>query len=343
MKILILGASGFVGRHFAAALQTNGHEVIRGIRKPRLPTDIAVNFCKDTDKATWLPRLKSVDVVINAVGVLRDSKQQPMALLHEKTPLALFAACQEAGIKRIVQISALGVDKGIETPYFQSRRAVEAYLNDSLNVESMVRPAHHERSDLDSVRHNLKVTSALEDTEPVLIEAEGLVEKHSEEEKHHSIKFLILRPSVIYGEDGASAKMFRLQASLPVQTLPAGGKQCLQPVHIDDICEAVNRWLVDTEARSQTISCVGLEATDMRGMLDSYRQQLGYATALHINIPLFLVGLSARIGDFIPASPLCSDTLTMLNAGNTGDVTAFAVLLDRSPLSYRQFISNPVT
>ena len=332
MKILICGASGFVGRHLAAALQTNGHEVIRGVRKPRLPTDIAVDFGKDTDKATWLPRLKGVDVVINAVGVLRDSKQQPMALLHEKTPLALFVACQEAGIKRIVQISALGVDKGIETPYFQSRRAVEAYLNDSLNVESMVRPAHHERPKFNIVR-----------PEPVLSVAEGLVEGHRENDNQIQTTYLILRPSVIYGEEGASAKMFRIQASLPVQTLPAGGKQRLQPVHIDDICEVVNSWLDDPEARSQTISCVGLEATDMRGMLDSYRQQLGRANAVHISIPSFLVGLSARIGDLIPASPLCSDTLTMLNAGNTGDVTAFAKLLGRPPLSYRQFISNPVT
>jgi uncharacterized protein YbjT (DUF2867 family) len=286
MKILILGASGFVGRHFTAALQTQGHEVIRGVRKPRLPTDIAVDFCKDTDKATWLPRLNSMDVVINAVGVLRDSKAQPMRLLLEQTPIALFAACQEAGIKRIVQISALGVDKGIETPYFQYRRAPEAYLN------------------------------KLPD----------------------SIRWLILRPSVIYGDDGASAKMFRLQASLPVHFLLAGGKQRLQPVHIDDICEAVSRWLADGHAQSQTVSAVGADATDMRGMLDSYRQQLSLNTAFHIGVPSALVSLSAKLGDYIPSSPLCSDTLQMLNAGNTGDVESFAKLLGRQPLSYRQFI-----
>jgi uncharacterized protein YbjT (DUF2867 family) len=288
MKILILGASGFVGRHFAAALQTKGHEVIRGVRKPRLPTDIAVDFCKDTDKATWLPKLNGVDAVINAVGVLRDSNTQPMRLLLEQTPIALFAACQEAGIKRIVQISALGVDKGIETSYFRYRREPEAYLN------------------------------KLPD----------------------NVRWLILRPSVIYGDDGASAKMFRLQASLPVHFLPAGGKQCLQPVHIDDICEAVSRWLADDHAQSQTVSAVGADATDMRGMLDSYRQQLGLNTALHIGVPSALVSLSAKLGDYVPASPLCSDTLLMLNAGNTGDVAPFAKLLGRQPLSYRQFIKK---
>ena len=311
MKILICGASGFVGRHLAAALQNNGHEVIRGVRKPRLPTDIAVDFSKDTDKATWLPRLKGVDVVINAVGVLRDSKQQPMALLHEQSPLALFAACQEVGVKRIVQVSALGVDKGIETAYFQTRRAPESFLNNT------VRP------------------------EPVLSVDEGPVEGHTENDIQVQTKYLILRPSVIYGEDGASAKMFRLQASLPVLTLPAGGKQKLQPVHIDDIGLAINNWLANPDSQSQTVDCVGTEATDMCGMLDSYRTQLGHQRpALHLSIPAPLVSLSAKIGDFIPASPLCSDTWAMLNAGNTGDGTAFAKILGRQPLSYRQFIKT---
>ena len=286
MKILICGATGFVGRHLTNAFRAAGHTVVRGIRKPSQPDDIAVDYCQDTAKETWLPKLAGIDVVVNAVGVLRDSADQPMKLLLEQTPLALFSVCKEAGVKRIVQVSALGIDCGIETPYFQYRRAPEAFLN-------------------------------------------ALPE---------DVRFLILRPSVIYGEDGASAKLFRLLAGLPLHTLAAGGKQRLQPVHIDDICEAVVLWLADPDASSQTVTCVGQEATDMRGMLDSYRQQLGHSQAVHLSIPAKLVELTAKIGDFIPASPLCSETLTMLNAGNTGDSTAFAQLLGRQPKSYRTFI-----
>lgn len=287
MKILICGATGFVGRHLTFALTAAGQTVVRAIRKPSQTGDIAVDFVKDTDPAVWLPRLQGIDAVINAVGVLRNSQQQPMERLLEQTPLALFSACREAGVQRIVQVSALGIDQGIETPYFIYRRKPEAFLNHLP----------------DGIRH------------------------------------LILRPSVIYGDDGASAKTFRLQASLPLITLPGGGRQKLQPVHIGDICEAVVRWLTDLEAVSQTVSCVGLEATDIRGMLDSYRQQLGHAGALHINIPSFLVSLSAKLGDFIPSSPLCSDTLLMLNAGNTGDSSDFAKLLGRPPLSFQGFIT----
>lgn len=288
MKILICGATGFVGRHLATSLRANGHTVFCGVRNPSQPDDIAVDFTRDTTKEAWLPKLVGIDAVINAVGVLRESKRQPMALLHEKTPIALFSACQEAGVKRIVQITALGIDHGIETIYFQSRRAPEAYLK------------------------------TLPDT----------------------CRYLILRPSLVFGDDGIRSKMFKYLAELPVHLLMAGGKQQLQPVHIEEICEALNHWLTNPKAKNLTVECVGAESTDMRGMLDSYREQLKYKNALHINIPAFLVRLSARIGDFVPSSPLCSDTLTILNAGNTGDASEFTKLLGRSPRSYRTFLQS---
>jgi uncharacterized protein YbjT (DUF2867 family) len=287
MKILICGATGFVGRHLTDSLREAGHTVIRAVRRPSEPDDIAVDFCNDTTKEVWLPRLKGISVVINAVGLLRDSRSNPMQKLHTETPTAIFAAAAEANVERVIHLSALGVDSGINAAYFSTRLLAE---------------------------HALKALPS-------------------------KLRWLCLRPSVIYGEDGASAQMFRTQAKLPIHSLPMGGRQRLQPVHIDDICAAVTIWLSDPNAVSQIVEAVGAEATDMRGMLDSYRQQLGHGPALHISIPSLLVTMAARIGDHIPASPLCSDTLKMLSAGNTADATGFAKLLRRAPKSYQEFIN----
>lgn len=286
MNVLICGANGFVGRHLVRALCEAGHTVIRGVRQPREPSDIAIDYRHDTVKEVWRSRLVGTDVVINAVGVLRTSSRAPMLQLHAEAPRALFEACAEAGVTRAIHLSALGIDQGIQTAYFQTRRIAE----DSLCALS------------------------------------------------RSLHWLILRPSLIYGEDGASARLFRSIAKLPLHALPMGGHQKLQPVHIDDISAAVTRWL-DTDAfDSQIVSAAGSESTTMRGMLDSYRSQMELSPAWHFDVPAFMVRLAARIGDTLPASPLCSDTLTMLSAGNTADITGFTQLLGRSPLSYRHFI-----
>ncbi|HEX5338240.1 MAG TPA: NAD-dependent epimerase/dehydratase family protein [Gallionella sp.] len=287
MKILICGATGFVGRHLTDALRNAGHTVLRAVRSPVGPDDIAVDFCNDTSKEVWLPRLQGIAVVINAVGVLRDSCDNPMQKLHGETPAALFAACAEAGVERVIHISALGIDSGIDVPYFTTRIAAEHAL-------------------------------------------QALPEK---------VRWLCLRPSVIYGKDGASAQMFTQLAKLPVHALPMGGLQALQPVHIDDICAAVANWLDEPGATSQTVDAVGAEATTMRGMLDSYRKQMHYRQAWHVAVPASMVRLAARMGDCIPSSPLCSDTFTMLSAGNTADSSGFAKLLGCPPKSYREFIA----
>lgn len=286
MKILVCGASGFVGRHLLKGLRAAGHQCVRGVRRPQQPDDVAVNYLQDVTAAAWIDKVRGFDVVINAVGILRDSTAMPMQQVLAEAPAAMFKACVETGVKRIVNFSALGVEGPLMTAYFQRRREAEAVLFA---------------------------------TPPPMC-------------------WLNLRPSVIYGQDGASAKMFRLLAALPIHALPMGGVQILQPVHIDDVVEVVCRWLGDDLAGRQCVNAAGAEATTMRGMLASYRAQAGRGTALHIPVPGVLVKLGARVGDFLPFSPLCTDTLTMLNAGNTGDNSAFAQLLGRTPTSFRHFI-----
>jgi uncharacterized protein YbjT (DUF2867 family) len=288
MNILICGASGFVGRHLYDGLSAAGHNCIRGVRRPQPPQDIAVDYLRDLTPEQWLPKLKGIDAVINAVGVLRDTKAQPMRQLLAEAPIALFRACAQAGVKRIVNVSALGVDSALDVPYFARRREAEAALFASPS----------------------------------------------------GIRWLNLRPSAIYGEDGASARMFKLLAALPVHGLPLGGKQELQPVHIDDVVAAVRNWLDDMDAQSLSVNAAGAEVVTMRGMLDSYRRQLGHRPALHVHVPGFMVKLGARLGDFVPQSPLCTDTLRMLNMGNTGDNAAFARLLGRSPRACGEFIAG---
>ncbi len=130
MKVLVCGAKGFIGGNISRALEKAGHEVIAGV-SPRhagsVPNSVVVDYAKDTTPQAWLPRLDNIDVVINAVGVLRTSHARPIEAVHQHTPIALWNACTQANIKKVIQISALGAETG-NTQYASTKRAADHHL-----------------------------------------------------------------------------------------------------------------------------------------------------------------------------------------------------------------------
>lgn len=122
MKILLVGGNGFVGSHIASALRIAGHELVIVSRSHG--TDIN-QLLRPAD---WLPLLAGVDVAINSVGIIAETAGQTFTKLHTWAPLALFEACVEAGVPRVIQISALGADEQAFVPYQQSKKAADDAL-----------------------------------------------------------------------------------------------------------------------------------------------------------------------------------------------------------------------
>ncbi|MBI3188585.1 MAG: NAD-dependent epimerase/dehydratase family protein [Gammaproteobacteria bacterium] len=127
MNILITGASGFIGQHIAKRLLSAGHSIVSIDRRH------GHDFNQLTAKKAWLPLLINVDVVINCVGIITETRQQSFSVLHHRAPAALFHACVEAGIKRVIQISALGADEQAISHYHLSKKAADDVLR-SLNL-----------------------------------------------------------------------------------------------------------------------------------------------------------------------------------------------------------------
>jgi uncharacterized protein YbjT (DUF2867 family) len=134
MRILLTGASGFIGRHLVPVLTANGHTIICAARRPD-PTMssqgtefVEADFTQDTSAARWLPKLVGVDAVINAVGIIREKGSQTFASLHVRAPCALFDACVRAGVERVINISALGADANARSRYHLSKRQADQHL-----------------------------------------------------------------------------------------------------------------------------------------------------------------------------------------------------------------------
>lgn len=132
MRILLTGATGFIGQHVLRALLADGHQVVCTARHPGPAIEgvswMEADFTKDTDKSAWLARLSGIDAVINAVGIFRENGAQTFAALHTDTPRALFAACADAGVRTVIQLSALGADEEATTAYHLSKKAADDYL-----------------------------------------------------------------------------------------------------------------------------------------------------------------------------------------------------------------------
>ncbi|MBF0369392.1 MAG: SDR family oxidoreductase [Magnetococcales bacterium] len=134
MKVLIVGASGFIGSRLVRKFAAKGHPVIccgrhvEGLHRqfPQL-LSIPVDFGRD-GLDDWLSRLGGVDLVINAAGVIGDGSGNPMDAVHTTGPQALFEACMKAGVKQVIQISALGADPAGATRYYRSKGSADAFL-----------------------------------------------------------------------------------------------------------------------------------------------------------------------------------------------------------------------
>ena len=129
MKILVVGATGFVGNSIYESLKKTSHEVVAGVRHPEafLAQAIKLDFVNLQDAKTLVELLKSFDVVVNAVGIIAETETQTFEQMHTYSPIKIFDACKEAGVEKVIHISALGSEQGT-TKYHVSKNKADEYL-----------------------------------------------------------------------------------------------------------------------------------------------------------------------------------------------------------------------
>lgn len=138
VNVLVTGASGLIGSRCAYALRLAGHRVTAGVHRTAVrESHITLDFAKDFDTETWIPRLRGIDIVVNAVGIIAERGNQSFDALHRRAPQALFAACAAAGVRRVIQISALGADEQAATEFHRTKKAADDFLL-ALPIEATV-------------------------------------------------------------------------------------------------------------------------------------------------------------------------------------------------------------
>jgi uncharacterized protein YbjT (DUF2867 family) len=135
MRILVLGAYGLIGWPTVQLLISAGHTIVgvgRGTSSAarRLPhaTWINQDVAKLRQPSDWVGLLAGVEAIVNAAGTLQDGLRDDVEALQSQAMQALWAACGEAGIRRVVQISALGASGDSPTAFMRSKARADAAL-----------------------------------------------------------------------------------------------------------------------------------------------------------------------------------------------------------------------
>ncbi len=135
-NFLVVGGSGFVGRHLVAALAARGARVTVPTRNRErakhlilLPT-VEVLACDASDERTLARLAQGRDAVVNLAGVLHSRRGRvrgpndygpDFAAAHVELPLAIISACRDAGVKRLLHMSALGASPQAPSEYLRSK------------------------------------------------------------------------------------------------------------------------------------------------------------------------------------------------------------------------------
>ena len=146
-SILVLGGSGFVGRHLVDALVARGYRVVvptRRFDKARhlqvLPTVTVV--ATDVGRADVLTRLvERSAAVVNLVGILNETRHATFERAHVDFARAVTAACDGAGVRRLLHMSALNADPGGPSKYLRSKGEAEAIVTGSGLDWTIFRPS----------------------------------------------------------------------------------------------------------------------------------------------------------------------------------------------------------
>jgi NADH dehydrogenase len=269
-NFLVVGGSGFVGRHLVAALAARGARVTVPTRRRErakhlilLPTvDVVEADVRDSRVLAGLAAGR--DAVVNLAGILHSKRARPgeegpnhygpqFAQAHVELAQSVVAACREAGVKRLLHMSALGADAKAPSEYLRSKGVGEQ----------------------------------------MVLAADDLAAT-------------VFRPSVIFGpEDGFLNLFARLAALLPVLVLGSPGAR-FQPVYVGDVVRAFIAALESREAEGKRYDLCGPREYTLRELLEQVCRITGHRRLI-IGLPDSLSYLQAWMMEFLPVPLLTRD------------------------------------
>ena len=146
-RVLVLGGSGFVGRHIVARLAAAGWDVVVPTRYRErakhlilLPT-VDVLEADIHDPLALEQLAAGADAAINLVGILNETRRGDFDRTHVELPRKVVAACHAARVPRLLHMSALNAGGKAPSRYLRSKGEGEALVAESDLVWTIFQPS----------------------------------------------------------------------------------------------------------------------------------------------------------------------------------------------------------
>ena len=135
MRIVLLGATGFVGRHLLPRLSAAGHDCLALTRNRMRCRDLSiiprveVRVADVYDREQLAETLLGADAVVSMVGILNESGRRGKGFhkAHVAMVEAIIEGCHAAGVDRLIHVSALNAGRG-KSLYLTSKGEAEELL-----------------------------------------------------------------------------------------------------------------------------------------------------------------------------------------------------------------------
>ncbi len=287
MKILVTGATGFIGKHLVKALSKKKYEIRCLVRTDSKKQDIdflescgAKIFIGDIfDEPSLLKAAKRVNTVFHLAGggyVATTFKKgyEELKKLNVEATQRVFEAAYKSKVKRIVHfssISAMGI-------------IVEKELDE--NSECSPKTPH----------------------EVCKLETEKIAENFRDK-----MLVTIIRPGIVYGPYGMNSEILQLSKMMKKHffVIPGNGKNIMPWVYVDDVVNATILAFENNKESCTKFIVVSDHQPTFNQLIDSIRKNLGNQVFIfHIPKHLFIFAafILEKIGDFLHTSPLLNYT-----------------------------------
>lgn len=320
MRVLVIGASGLIGAALVRRLMEAGHSVVLGVREEGLPATATAA------RHGGPPALHIGRVPVGRIHVDRIPVDFTLTTPAETWKQRL------QGIDVVVNAVGIFREQGNQT-------------FDALHVKAPL--ALFEAAAATDVRRIVQISALGADPQSPFeyFSSKGRADAAL---MALPISSVVLRPSLVFAPSGASSRWFIQLAALPLTPLPGGGGQPVQPVHLDDLCDAVLRLIecapsdrdsMQADLVESVVDVVGPTPLSLRAYLTALKRRLGFGGGF-VPVPRRLALWAARVAARFPNAIMTPEALGMLERGNTADPQRFAEVLGRMPRSPADFIAD---